>query len=86
MPAEDELTRNVAAWATEVGMRAAQLASGSARAAYLAARRREVAAAARQQGMADGAATVLTHACIDGAERMMRAVLARGTPTSEGWA
>lgn len=84
MPADDALTQTIAAWATEVGVHAAQLASHQARAAYLAARRQELMAVARQQGMNDNAAAVLADACIDGAERIMQAVLARGTPTPEG--
>lgn len=84
MPADDDLTRTIAAWATEVGMRAAQLASHEARATYLAARRRELLAVAHQQGMDESAASVLAEACIDGAQRIIEAVLARGTPLPEG--
>jgi hypothetical protein len=84
MQAKDELSQTIAAWATEVGMHAAQLASHQARVAYLAERRHELVAVARQQGMDDSAAAILADACVDGARRIMTAVLARGTPSPEG--
>ncbi len=84
MQAKDELSQTIAAWATEVGMAAAQLASHQARATYLAERRGELVAVARQQGMDDSAAAMLADACIDGARRIMTAMLARGTPAPKG--
>lgn len=84
MSATGELTRAVAFWATEVGVRAAQLPSRAARAAYLAAWRRELVADACRLGMDEDAAAALANSCVDGAEKIMRELLARGTPVAGG--
>ncbi len=78
------LTQTIAAWATEVAMRAAQCPSGQARAAFLAERHRELIEDARREGMAEADARLLADSCIEGAERIMNELLARGMPMPEG--
>jgi hypothetical protein len=80
------LTRAVAFWATEVGANAAQLPSPAARSAFLAAWHRELVANARRFGMDENGATALADSCVDGAQKIMRELLARGTPAPAGHA
>lgn len=84
MCATEELIRNVAQWATEVGIRAAQLASKSARAAFLAEKHHEIMEEAGRSGMSERDALILAQSCIEGAERIMRELLARGMPMPQG--
>jgi hypothetical protein len=84
MRATEELIRNVAQWVTEVGRRAAQLPSKSARAAFLAERHHEIMEEARRSGMSDRDALILANSCAEGAEKIMRELLARGMPMPEG--
>jgi hypothetical protein len=78
------LTETIAAWATEVATRAAQLQPAAARAAFLAECRRELIENARREGMTEENARVLADSCIEGAERIMNELLARGMPMPEG--
>jgi hypothetical protein len=80
----EELTRKIAIWATEIGMQAARLPCKQTRMAFLAEQHREFVANARQQGMKDHHAMILADCCIDGAERIMNELLARGVPTEGG--
>jgi hypothetical protein len=80
----EELNRYIAAWATEVATQAAQLPSRQARAAFLAERRRELIGGAHGQGLAEPAATMLADSCIEGATKIMNALLARGGAAPEG--
>jgi hypothetical protein len=80
----DGLAQIITAWATEVGAGAAELASREARATYLAQRRAELTALARQQGMNEAAAALLVDAATNGAQRIMKALLARGASASRG--
>jgi hypothetical protein len=80
----EELTRKVAQWATEVGMRAAQLPSKPARAAFLAAQHREIMKEAGRSGMSECDALILAQSCVEGADRIMRELLARGMPMPQG--
>jgi hypothetical protein len=84
MHVSEELKRNVGLWATEVGMRAAQLPSKAARAAFLAERHGEIMEEARRLGMDDHDAMILARSCVDGADRVMREMLTRGMPMPEG--
>jgi hypothetical protein len=84
MRATEELIRNVAQWVTEVGRRAAQLPSKPARAAFLAERHHEIMEEARRSGMNDRDALILANSCAEGAEKIMRELLARGMPMPEG--
>ena len=84
MSATEELTRAVAFWATEVSVSAAQLPSPAARGAFLAAWHRELVASARRLGMDYDEATTLADSCVDGAEKIMRELLARGTAVPGG--
>jgi hypothetical protein len=52
--------------------------------AFLAEQHREFVANARQQGMKDHDAMILADSCVDGAERIMDEILARGVPTEGG--
>jgi DNA-binding Lrp family transcriptional regulator len=74
----EELIRNVAQWATEVGVRAAQLPSKSARATFLAEKHHEIMEEAGRSGMSERDALILAQSCVEGAERIMRELLARG--------
>jgi hypothetical protein len=80
----EELIRNVAQWATEVGVRAAQLPSKPARAAFLAEQHHEIMEAAGRSGMSERDALILARSCVEGAERIMRELLARGMPMPQG--
>jgi hypothetical protein len=80
----EEPTQKVAAWATEVALQAAQLPTARARSAYLADRHRELLAGAREQGMGEADAKILADTCVQGAQRIMKGLLARGGPVS-GW-
>ncbi|HEV2186897.1 MAG TPA: hypothetical protein VGR70_06800 [Stellaceae bacterium] len=65
-------------------MRAAQFPSKPARAAFLAERHHEIMEEARRSGMSERAALILAHSCVEGAEKIMRELLARGMPMPEG--
>jgi hypothetical protein len=82
----EELTRTVVAWATEVARSAAALPSKEARDAYLAARRRELVDGVVGQGANKADAAVLADSCVDAAERIMTELLARraGAPKGRG--
>jgi hypothetical protein len=84
MCATEDLIRNVTQWATEVGKRAAQLPSEAARAAFLAERHREIMEEAGRSGMSERDALILAQSCVEGAERIMRELLARGMPIPQG--
>jgi hypothetical protein len=84
MCATEELIRNVAQWATEVGMRAAQLPSKPARAAFLAEQHHEIMEEAGRSGMSERDALILAQSCVEGAERIMRELLTRGMPMPQG--
>ena len=84
MGVTDELKRDVMLWATEVGTQAAQLPSKAARAAFLAERHREIMEEARRSGMDKHDALILARSCVEGAERVMRELLARGMPMPGG--
>jgi hypothetical protein len=84
MRATEELNRNVAKWVTEVGMLAAQLPSKPARTAFLAERHHEIMEEARRSGMSERDALILAHSCAEGAEKIMRELLARGMPMPGG--
>jgi hypothetical protein len=78
MRASDELLHSVAVWVTDIGMRAAQLPSKTARASFLADKCRELVEEACQSGMDEPSALVLAQSCAEGAERVMSELLARG--------
>jgi hypothetical protein len=80
----EELNQYIAAWATEIATRAAQLPTRQERAAFLAERRLELVGSAHQQGLAEPAASMLADSCIEGATRIMNALLARGGAAPEG--
>jgi hypothetical protein len=82
--ATEELISNVAQWAIEVGARAAQLPSEVARAAFLANRHREIMEESLRSGMGERNALILAQSCVEGAEPIMRELLARGMPMPEG--
>jgi len=84
MRASDELLHSVTVWVTDIGTQAALLASEPARAAFLAARCRELVEEACRSGMDESSALILARSCVDGAERVMRELLARGTPVAGG--
>jgi hypothetical protein len=84
MGVTEELKRDVMLWATEVGTRAAQLPSKAARAAFLAERHREIMEESRRLGMDEHDALILARSCVEGAERVMRELLARGMPMPGG--
>jgi hypothetical protein len=84
MGVSEELMRHVALWATDVGMRAARLPSKAARAAFLAERHSEIMEETRRSGMAEPDGLILAQSCVEGAERIMRELLARGTAMPEG--
>jgi hypothetical protein len=82
----EELTRTVVAWATEVARSAAALPSKEARDAYLAARHRELIDGVVGQGANKADAAALADSCVDAAERIMIELLARraGAPKGRG--
>jgi hypothetical protein len=84
MGVTEELKRDVMLWATEVGTRAAQLPSKAARAAFLAERHREIMEESRRLGMDKHDALILARSCVEGAERVMRELWARGMPMPGG--
>jgi hypothetical protein len=84
MRASEELLHSVTLWVSDIGMRAAQLPSKAARAAFLADRHREIVDEARRSGMDEPEALILADSCVDGAHRVMSELLARGTPLSAG--
>jgi hypothetical protein len=84
MCSTEELSRNVAQWATEVGMHAARLPSEAARAAFLAEQHHEIMEEAGRSGMNERDALILAQSCVEGAERIMRELLARGMPMPQG--
>jgi hypothetical protein len=84
MRVTEELNRDVGLWVTEIGMRAAQLPSKAARAAFLADRHREIMEETRRSGMDERDALILARSCVDGAERVMQELLARGMPMPGG--
>lgn len=79
MRASDELAHSVAAWVIDIGTRAAQLPSQVARAAFLAERCGDLVQEACRFGMDEHDALILAQSCVEGAERVMRELLARGT-------
>jgi hypothetical protein len=79
MRASDELLHSVAEWVTDIGTRAAQLPSKAARAAFFADRYREIVEEACRSGMDEPSALILAQSCVQGAERVMSELLARGT-------
>jgi hypothetical protein len=84
MDASEELIRDVSLWVTDIGMRAAQLPSKTARASFLADKCRKLVEEARRSGIDEPSALILAQSCVDGAERIMRELLARGTPVAGG--
>jgi hypothetical protein len=84
MRASDELLHSVTVWVTDIGTQAALFQSEPARAAFLAARGRELVEEACRSGMDEPSALILARSCVDGAERVMRELLARGTPVAGG--
>jgi hypothetical protein len=80
----EELIRKIAQWATEVGTRAAQFPSKPARAAFLAEQHHEIMEEARRSGMSEPDALILAQSCVEGAEKIMLELLARGRPMPEG--
>jgi hypothetical protein len=80
----EELNRYVGLWVTEIGVRAAQLPSKAARAAFLADKHREIMEEMRRSGVDERDALILARSCVDGAERVMQELLARGIPMPEG--
>ena len=77
MRASDELLHSVAEWVTDIGTRAAQLPSKAARAAFFADRYREIVEEACR--LDEPSALILAQSCVQGAERVMSELLARGT-------
>jgi hypothetical protein len=65
-------------------MRAAQLPSKAARAAFLAERHGEIMEEARRLGMDEHDAMILARSCVEGAESVMQELLARGMPFRGG--
>ena len=84
MQASDELLNIVTVWVTDIGTQAALLASEVDRAAFLAKRCSELVQEACRSGMDEPAALILAQSCVDGAERIMRELLARGAPVAGG--
>jgi hypothetical protein len=84
MRASDELLHNVTLWVSDIGMRAAQLPTHAARAAFLAERYTELLREACSSGMDEHDAQILAQSCVEGAERVMQELLARGTPMAGG--
>ena len=80
----EELSRNIAAWATEVATEAARLPSREARVNLLATRYRELMRSARAQGMGEGDARALAVSCLEGAAKVLEALLARGGSGPQG--
>ena len=84
MRASEELLHNVTLWVSDIGMRAAQLPTHAARAAFLAERYTELVCEACSSGMDEHDAQILAQSCVEGAERVMQELLARGTPVPGG--
>jgi hypothetical protein len=84
MRASEELLHSVRLWVSDIGVRAAQLPSKTARATFLAERHQEIVEEARRSGMDEADARILAGSCVDGANRVMSELLARGTPISGG--
>ena len=71
MRASEELLHSVRLWVSDIGVRAAQLPSKAARAAFLAERHREIVEEARRSGMDEPDALILADSCVEGANRVM---------------
>jgi hypothetical protein len=84
MRASDQLLDSVTVWVTHIGTQAALLPSEAARAAFLVERCNELVQEASLSGMDEPSVLILARSCIEGAERVMRELLARGTPVAEG--
>jgi len=84
MRASEELLHNVTLWVSDIGMRAAQLPTQAARAVFLAERCSELLREAYRSGMGEHDALMLAQSCVEGAERVMHELLARGTPMPGG--
>lgn len=84
MQPSEARTRSAAQWATDVGLLAARLPSEAARAAFLAKQCRQIMEEARGSGMSEHDTLILAQSCVDGAERIMRELLARGTSMPGG--
>jgi hypothetical protein len=84
MRASDELLHSVTVWVTDIGTQAALLPSEADRAAFLAERCRELLEEACRSGMDEPSALIFARSCVEGAERVMRELLALGTPVAGG--
>jgi hypothetical protein len=84
MRASDELLHSVTVWVTDIGTQAALLPSEADRAAFLAERCRELLEEACRSGMDEPSALIFARSCVEGAERIMRELLALGTPVAGG--
>jgi hypothetical protein len=84
MRASDELLHSVTVCVTDMGAQAALLPSEGARAAFLAERYGELVQEACRSGMDEPTALILARSCVEGAERIMRELLALGTPVEGG--
>jgi hypothetical protein len=80
----EDLTKKIVAWAAEIGSYAADLPSGQARDAYLAARRGELAAGAVAEGASESDAAILADTCVDAARAIMTELLARRAGDPKG--
>jgi hypothetical protein len=80
----ENLTKNIVAWATDVGSYAAKLPSRQARDTYLAERHRELQAGAVAEGAAQPDAVILADACVEAARRIMTELLAHRAGVPRG--
>jgi len=80
----EELTQKIVIWAAEIAAHAACLPSREARDAYLAERRRELAAGAVAAGAAEADADVLADACMRAARRLLIELLAQRAGVPHG--
>ncbi len=80
----EELTQKIVVWAAEIAKHAAQLSSREAREAYLAERRRELAAGAVAAGAPRREADLLADACVSAARRLMTELLAQRAGVPQG--
>ena len=84
MQTSDELLRSVTVWVPDIGTQAALLPSEADRAAFLAERCRELLEEACRSGMDEPSVLIFARSCVEGAERIMRELLALGTPVAGG--
>ncbi len=80
----DDLTRKIISWASQIASRAAALSSRQERDGYLADRQRELTAGAIGEGANAEDAEILAEACVSAARRIMTELLARRAGVPKG--